>query len=72
MLVDPTVILRRRHYVEKIKAPEHHPFHRRHNKPFANRLGVDPGQNSGGVRREKPGCEPDHPGQSFPLIALHR
>ena len=72
ILVDPIVILRRGRYVEKIKTPEHRPIHRRHDKPFANCLGVDAERNSGGVRREKPGREPDKPGESFPMIALDR
>ena len=69
-LVGSVVILRSRHRMEKIKAPEHRPFHRRHNGPFANRLGVDAERNSGGVHREKPGCQEDRPGETFPTIAL--
>jgi len=72
MLVGPVVILRSRHYVEKIETPEHRTFRRRHDKPFANCLGVDAERNSGGVRREKPRCKPDQPGESFPMIALDR
>ena len=56
--------------MEKIKAPEHRPFHRRHNEPFANCLGVDAERNSGGIHREKPGCEADQPGEPPPEIAL--
>ena len=66
-LVGPVVILRRRHYVEKIKASEHRPFHWRHNTPFANRLGVDAERNSGRVHREKPRCEAGQPGEPFPV-----
>ena len=67
---DLAVILRRRHYMEKIKAPKHRPFHRRHNKPSANRLGADVERNSGGIRQEKSRCEPDQPGQSSSAITL--
>ena len=51
--VGTTVILRRGRYVEKVEAPKCRPFHRRHNKSFANRFGVDAERNSDGVRREK-------------------
>ena len=53
----PVVILRRRNHVETINAPEHCPFHRRYNKPFANPLRVDAKWNSDRVHREKPKCE---------------
>ena len=43
---DLAVILQRGCRVEKVKAPEHRPFHRRCNKPFANRFGVDAERNS--------------------------
>ena len=36
------VILQRGRYLEKVEAPEHRPFRWRHNKPFANHLGMDP------------------------------
>ena len=66
------VILQRGRHMEKVKAPEHRPFHRRYNKSSANHLRVDAERNSGGVRREKPRCEADQPGESFPVIALDR
>ena len=70
--VCPVVILRRSHYVEKTKAPEHRPFHRRHNKLFAYCLGVDAKQNFAGVHQEKPRCKAGQPGESPPVIALDR
>ena len=64
--VDLVVILQRGHYLEKAEAPERRPFRRRYNKSFPNHLGMDAGRNSGGIRREKPRCEADRPGQSVP------
>jgi len=66
------VIFQRGCRLEKANAPEHRPFRRRHNKPVANCLGVDAKRNSAGVRQEKHRCEPDRPGESFPVIALDR
>jgi len=66
------VIFQRGRYAEKAEAPEHRPFHRRYNKSFANRFGVDAKRNSVGVRREKPRCEADQPCESPPVIALDR
>ena len=44
------VVLQRSRDMEKIRAPEHRPFHRGYNKSSANRFGVDAERNSGGVR----------------------
>jgi len=70
--VDLVVILQRGRYLEEIEPPEHRPFHRRHNKPFTNHLRMDAERNSGGIRREKPRCQADQPGQSFCVIVLDR
>ena len=66
------VILQRGRHLEKVKAPEHHPFHRYYDRSFANHLGIDAEWNSGGVRQKKSGREPDRPGESFPIIPLDR
>jgi len=58
--------------LEKANAPEHRPFHRRHNKPVASCLGVDAERNSAGVRQGKPGCEQDQPGKYFTVIEFDR
>jgi len=55
----PVVILQRGRYLEKVKAPEHRPFHRRYNKSSANHLGMDAERNSGDVHQEKPRREAD-------------
>ena len=70
--VGPVVILQRGHHLEKVKAPEYCPFYRRYHKIFANRFGMDAERNSGGVRREKPRCKANQPGETFPVIALGR
>ena len=70
--VGTTVVLQRGCYVEKAKAPENRPFHRRYNKSFANYLGVDAKWNFDEIRPEKPGLESDWSGGSFPVIALDR
>jgi hypothetical protein len=70
--VGPAVILQRGRHVETAKAPEHRPFHRRHNRSFTNCLGVDAERNSDRVRREKSRRESDRPGESFPTTALDR
>ena len=49
--VDRVVIFRRGRGLEKAEAPEYRPLRRRHNKPFANRLGMGVERNSGRVRR---------------------
>jgi hypothetical protein len=41
------VIFQRGHHLEKVKAPEHHPFHRCYDGFFTNRFGVDATRNSG-------------------------
>ena len=66
------VVLQRGRDMEKIRAPEHRPFHRGYNKSFANRFGVDAQRNSCGVCREKPGCEADQPGEFLPVILPDR
>ena len=58
------VILQRGRHVQKVKPPEHRPFHRRHNRSFTNRLGVDAERNPDGVYREKSNRESDWPGES--------
>ena len=58
--------------MEKVKAPEHCPFHWCHNKSFASCLGVDAERKSDGVRREKSRCESYRPGESSPVITLYR
>ena len=70
--VGTAAILQRGHNVEKVKAPEHCPFHRRHNGSSANRLGVDAERKPDRVRREKSGHESDRPGRSFSVISLDR
>ena len=69
---DLVVILQRGRRLEEVKAPEYRPFHRGYNKSFASRFGVDAERNSGGVCREKPGCEADQPRESFPVIPPDR
>ena len=64
------VILQRGRYVEKVKAPEHRPFHRRYNGSFTNCLGVDAERNPDGVHREKSGHESNQPGEPLPAIVL--
>ena len=58
--------------MEKVKAPEHRPFHRCYSKTFANHLGVDAEWNFDEIRREKSGRESDWSSGSFPVIALDR
>ena len=58
--------------MEKVKTPKHRPFHRRHNESSANHLRVDAERNTDGVHQEKPGCEADQPGESFPVILPDR
>jgi len=43
------VILQRGRHVEKVKAPEHRPFHWRYNESSANHLRVDAERNSGEI-----------------------
>ena len=70
--VDATVMVQRGPYVEKVKTPEHRPFHRCYDRSFADHLGVDVKRNSDGIRREKSRRESDRPSKSFPVIALGR
>jgi len=72
MPVGLVVIFQRGCRLEKANAPEHHPFHRRHNKSVANCLGVDAERDSAGVRREKHRCEPDQPGKYLSVIVPGR
>ena len=66
------VILQRGRHLEKVKTPEHRPFHRRHNESSANHLGVDAERNTDGVHQEKPGCEADQPRKFCPVIPPDR
>jgi hypothetical protein len=65
-------VLQRSRYLEKLEAPEHRPFRRRHNESFANCLRVDAERDPDGVRPEKPRHEPDRPCKSFSAIACDR
>jgi len=71
-LVGLIVIFQGGRHLEKAKASQHRPFHRCYDRSFGSRFGVDVERNSGGVRREKPRCEADQPGESSPVIALGR
>jgi len=66
------VIFQGGRHLEKVKASKHRPFHRRYDRSFGSRFGVDVERNSGGVRREKSRCEADQPGEPFPVIAPGR
>ena len=66
------VILRRGRHLEKVKTPEHRPFHRCYDGSFTNRLGVDAERNSDGVRQGKSKRQSDRPGESFPVVAIDR
>ena len=59
-------------HLEKVKASEHRPFHRRYNKPFASCLGVDAEWNSDGVHRDKSWHGSNQPGEPFHIITLDR
>ena len=52
--------------MEKAKTSEYRPFCRDHKKSVANHLEVDAERNPDGLRRERPGREPDQPCESFP------
>ena len=70
--VSIAVVFQRGRHLEKVKASEHRPFHRRYNKPFASCLGVDAEWKSDRICREKSRCQADQLGESFPAIALDR
>ena len=67
LLKNTAVVLQRGHHLEKIKTPEHRPFHRCYDGSFADHLGVDAKWKSDRVRREISRCESDQPGE-FPSI----
>lgn len=60
------VILQRSGCVEKVKSSELSPFHRRYNKPFANRLGLGFECDSGRVRRGNSRCGSNQLSEPFP------
>ena len=70
--VSIAVVFQRGRHLEKVKASEHRPFHRRYNKPFASCLGVDAEWNSDGIHREKSGHGSNQSGEPFPVIMLDR